>query len=236
MAHNYSKLTVAKLRQNLKERGVEMPSKTKKPDLVSRLLEEDANRPLSGGEQSAKRKVHTMADNYSKLTVAKLQQNLRQRGVEMPSKTKKPDLVSRLLEEDANRPLSGGEDSAKRKVEKTVGAEEKVWLVETNNRHDGYGEMERNVVGIYNTKTDAVKNAKVAFTNMDLYKCMYTVEGDTFEEYAKKIGRHGGVLCELGGEEGEMISVSISAVDLNKEVKSTCDHDNKHYGDETFIV
>ena len=49
MDANYSKLTVAQLRQKLMDKGVKMPSKVKKLDLVSRLLKEDSNnRPMPG--------------------------------------------------------------------------------------------------------------------------------------------------------------------------------------------
>ena len=38
---DYSKLTVSQLKQNLEKKGVKMPIKTRKMDLVARLLEED---------------------------------------------------------------------------------------------------------------------------------------------------------------------------------------------------
>ena len=49
MDANDSKLTVAQLRQKLMDKGVKMPSKVKKMDLVTRLLmEESINRSMSG--------------------------------------------------------------------------------------------------------------------------------------------------------------------------------------------
>eukprot|EP00092_Neocalanus_flemingeri_P096074 GFUD01122280.1.p1 GENE.GFUD01122280.1~~GFUD01122280.1.p1 ORF type:complete len:191 (-),score=75.76 GFUD01122280.1:88-660(-) len=181
-----------------------------------------------------------MADNYTKLTVAELKQNLKERGVEVPSKTRKLGLVTRLLQEDANRPVPGGELSTKKsKVEKDTDGgskNEKVWLVETNNlsynHWKGQQFAEKKLVGVYTNKTEAIKNAKVAFTNMDMYEDMYNEEDDTFDENAKKMKRNGGVLCSFEGGEGEIIRVGIRVLDLNKEVKSKRDErGNEDYED-----
>ena len=48
MEAQYSKLTIAQLRQKLVEKGVKMPSKVKKIDLVTRLIQGESKGSMSG--------------------------------------------------------------------------------------------------------------------------------------------------------------------------------------------
>ena len=48
MEAQYSKMTIAQLRQKLVEKGVKMPSKAKKKDLVTRLIKAESKGSMSG--------------------------------------------------------------------------------------------------------------------------------------------------------------------------------------------
>ena len=69
-------------------------------------------------------------------------------------------------------------------------------------------------MGVYTNKEDAIRNAKMSFKKMDMYYGMYNEDDDTFDRNAKKMKRHGGVLCKFEGEEGEAISVEIRRADF----------------------
>ena len=48
MEAQYSKLTIAQLRQKLVKKGVKMPGKVKKKDLVTRLIKAESKGSMSG--------------------------------------------------------------------------------------------------------------------------------------------------------------------------------------------
>jgi hypothetical protein len=141
------------------------------------------------------------------------------KGVKMPSKVKKMDLVTRLLmEESINRSMSGAVSGNNPEV-KSGGCHQKVWIVETKERYTinwcGQAETETKIIGIYTNKADTIRNAKVSFTNMDMNDAMNDEDDDTM-----KMKSHGGVLCKLELEEGKAVSVEIRKADLNREIKS----------------
>ena len=96
-----------------------------------------------------------------------------------------------------------------------------MWIVETKERYSnnwqGHAETETKTVGVYTNKEDAIRNAKMSFKKMDMYNTMYDEADDTFDRNAKKMKRHGGVLCKFEGEEGEAISVEIRRANFNKD-------------------
>merc|ERR1712025_72168 len=79
----------------------------------------------------------------------------------------------------------------------------KVWIVETRE------------------KEDAINNAKVYFSRMELYEVLYTEEQDKWDENVSKMGRHGGVLCKFDWEDGEgdgeELGIAIRRLDLDRK-------------------
>ena len=54
----------------------------------------------------------------------------------------------------------------------------------------------------YSNREDAVKNAKVYFSRMNLYELLYTEEQDKRVEKVDKIGRPRGVITKFDWEDG----------------------------------
>eukprot|EP00090_Calanus_glacialis_P034282 TRINITY_DN5745_c0_g1_i1.p1 TRINITY_DN5745_c0_g1~~TRINITY_DN5745_c0_g1_i1.p1 ORF type:complete len:201 (-),score=70.72 TRINITY_DN5745_c0_g1_i1:81-683(-) len=165
-----------------------------------------------------------MEAQYSKLTIAQLRQKLVEKGVKMPSKVKKIDLVTRLIQGDSKGSMPG--TVSYNDLDHTAsGISQEVWIVETSERYSnnwyGNAETETKIVGVYINKTDAIRNAKISFANMSLYEEMYEENDYTFDKNAhKKMKNHGGLLCKFVGGGGESISVSIRRASFNKEMKS----------------
>ena len=57
-------------------------------------------------------------------------------------------------------------------------------------------------IGAYSNGEDAVKNAKVYFSRMNLYELLYTEEQDKRVEKVDKMGRHRGVFTKFNWEDG----------------------------------
>ncbi len=90
-----SKLTVAALKAALEERGVKVPAKATKPDLV-KLYEAKGN-SSNTKKNAATPKAATNSNaaiDVSTLKVAELRELLKKRGVDAPASAKKADLVA----------------------------------------------------------------------------------------------------------------------------------------------
>ena len=117
---------------------------------------------------------------YNSLTVPQLKQNLKKRGVEMPVKFKKVDLIALLVEEDAKlsskKPATFSDTSKSAPIVPPVHSSGNIWVLETEKT--GYGFATKTIVGAFSTKQNALKNAKNAFVNMGFGDKLFDTKGN----------------------------------------------------------
>jgi len=195
------------------------------------------------------------AMDYSKHTVDQIKKVLKERGVSFPSKARKADLIDMLEQDDtgkkqdvtggnskintkADLPLPQSSAASKQgtpndsaasapssKMEKTEG-----WLVQTEMKtHTDHYEPDTKIVGFYSSKEQAIKNAKIAFGNMDCFEDMGGWDAEDLEDNSENIekrrdhdkGCKGGVLFKMGEDtgEGDTIAVSIYKCSVDKPIK-----------------
>jgi len=192
------------------------------------------------------------AMDYSKHTVDQIKKVLKERGVSFPSKARKADLVAMLEQDDAGKkqeatggksksntrpdlplpqssatskpetPMEVNDSAPSSKMEKTKG-----WLVQTEMKtHTDHYEPDTKIVGFYSSKELAIKNAKIAFANMDCFDGWDAEDlEDNSEDIEKRrdhdMGCKGGVLFKMGQYtgEGDTIAVSIYKCNVDKAIK-----------------
>merc|ERR1719186_1180312 len=83
------------------------------------------------------------------------------------------------------------------------------WFIETQFRNHLGSETERNIVGVFTSREEAIRNAKIAFANMDSYD---SFTGYDIQNYSEKFTKDykGGVLFSLWDEYGEGGSISAN--------------------------
>merc|ERR1719186_2347946 len=83
------------------------------------------------------------------------------------------------------------------------------WFIETQSRNHLGSETERNIVGVFTSREEAIRNAKIAFANMDSYD---SFTGYDIQNYSEKFTKDykGGVLFSLWDEYGEGGSISAN--------------------------
>ena len=155
----------------------------------------------------------------------------------IPSKAKKTDLVTMLVEEDGKKKQDGTGGGSKVNPTESSGSlskasetssKEEGWIIETKFISSRCcDEPDIKIVGIFTSKEKAIENAKKAFANMDYFEDADGWDNEGLEDYSKKIdkkfdkGCKGGVLFQMDiSDEGDTISVSIYKCFIDKTIKS----------------
>jgi len=206
----YSNLTVAQLRAKLVEYGHKMPTNTRKQGLVDRLIELETNDAAQDDHLSNNNSVEKCSNDCSP----------------MHENDDSSDELSHYgySSDHPDQDLSTTDGSIDSFTQaQTVEHEnaKKVWIVETREKEGTFNEPEIKLVGVYSNREDAIKNAKVYFSRMELYEVLYTEEQDKWDENVAKMGRHGGVLCKFDWEDGEgdgeELGIAIRRLDLDRK-------------------
>jgi len=212
----YFKLTVAQLRAKLVEHGVKMPTNTRKQGLVDRLKELDNEDTIQDDHLSNNNSVEKCGNDRSHLYENDdSSDDVSHHGYSSDHPDQDLNTTDSLIDQDSfTQAQSVDHESAK-----------KVWIVETREKEGTFNEPEIKLVGVYSNKEDAIKNAKVYFSRMELFEVLYTEEQDKWDENVNRMGRHGGVLCKFdwkdGEGDGEELGIAIRRLDLDRKF-----HDN----------
>ena len=157
----------------------------------------------------------------------------------IPSKAKKTDLVTMLVEEDGKKKQDGTglgtkvnltESSGSLSKASETSSNEEGWIIEIKYISSRYRDIK--FVGIFTSKEKAIENAKKAFANMDYFEDADGWDNKELKDYSEKIdkkfdkGCKGGVLFQMDtsdeGDEEDTISVSIYKCFIDKPIKSIC--------------
>ena len=152
----------------------------------------------------------------------------------IPSKAKKTDLVTMLVEEDGKKKQDGTglgtkvnltESSGSLSKASETSSNEEGWIIEIKYISSRCRDIK--FVGIFTSKEKAIENAKKAFANMDYFEDADGWDNEGLEDYSKKIdkkfdkGCKGGVLFQMDiSDDGDTISVSIYKCFIDKTIKS----------------
>ena len=150
----------------------------------------------------------------------------------IPSKAKKTDLVTMLVEEDGKKKQDGTGLGTKVNLTESSGSLSKA--SETSSNEEGWiieikyiSSRDIKFVGIFTSKEKAIENAKKAFANMDYFEDADGWDNEGLEDYSKKIdkkfdkGCKGGVLFQMDiSDDGDTINVSIYKCFIDKTIKS----------------